>query len=80
MIWTMDVLPGIRVPIHLDSNQQLILIALCQELLVDRSGSDRTIPNQVEEETLNQIEEMGSAHGMRGCTRNSGCIISKQAI
>ncbi len=57
--WTMDVLPGMRVPIYLDSDQQLILIAHDQELLVDSSGMDRTFPIQVQEETLNQAEEMG---------------------
>ncbi len=56
--WTMDVLPGMRVPIHLDSDQQLILIAHGQELLVDSSGMDRTFPIQVEEEAMNQAEEM----------------------
>lgn len=55
----MDVLPGMRVPIHLDSDQQLILIAHDQELLVDSSGMDRTFPIQVEEEALNQAEEPG---------------------
>ena len=57
--WTMDVLPGMWVPIHLDSNQQLILIAHDQELLVDSSGMGRAFPVQVEEEALNQAEEMG---------------------
>lgn len=57
--WTMDVLPGMRVLIHLDSDQQLILIAHDQELLVDSSGMDRTFPIQVEEEALNEAEEMG---------------------
>jgi hypothetical protein len=42
--WTMDVLPGMRGPIDLDSDQQLILIVLDQELLVDSSGMDRTFP------------------------------------
>jgi hypothetical protein len=55
--WTMDVLPGMRVPIHLDSDQQLILIAHGQELLVDSSGMDRTFPIQVEEEALNRAEK-----------------------
>ncbi len=54
---TMDVLPGMRVPIHLDSDQQLILLAHDQELLVDRSGMERTFPLQ--EEALYQAEEMG---------------------
>ena len=57
--WTMDLLPGMRVPIHLDSGQQLILIAHYQELLVDSSGMKRTFPIQVEEEALNQAEETG---------------------
>src|SRR5258708_26671885 len=58
MVWTMDVLPGMRVPIRLDQDQQLILIAHDQDLLVDSSGMDRTFPIQVREEALNQTEEM----------------------
>jgi len=57
--WTMDVLLGMRVPIHLDSDQRLILIAHDQELLVDSSGMGRTFPIQVQEVALNQAEEMG---------------------
>ena len=57
--WTMDVVPGMRVLILLDQDEQLILIAHDQELLVDRSGMDRTFPLQVQEEALNQAEEMG---------------------
>jgi len=57
--WAMDVLPGMQVPIHLDSNQQLILIAHDQELLVDSRGMDRTFPIQIHEEALNQAEEIG---------------------
>jgi hypothetical protein len=56
--WTMDVLPGMRVPIYLDQDQRLILITHNQELLVDSSGMDRTFPIQVREEALNQTEEM----------------------
>ncbi len=51
--------PGMRVLILLDQDEQLILIAHDQELLVDRSGMDRTFPLQVQEEALNQAEEMG---------------------
>jgi hypothetical protein len=58
VVWTMDVLPGMRVPIRLDQDQQLILIAHDQDLLVDSSGMDRTFPIQVQEEALNQTEEM----------------------
>ena len=54
----MDVLPGMRVPIRLDQDRQLILIAHDQELLVDSSGMERTFPNQIREEVLNQTEEM----------------------
>jgi len=50
---------GMRIPIHLDLHQQLILIAHGQELLVGSSGMDRTFPIQVQEEALNQAEEMG---------------------
>lgn len=57
--WTMDELPGMRVPIHLDSDQQLVPIAHGQFLLVDSSGMDRTFPLQVQEEALIQAEEMG---------------------
>ncbi len=52
------VLPGMRVPIRLDQDQQLILIAHDQDLLVDSSGMDRTFPIQVREEALNQTEAM----------------------
>ena len=57
VVWTMDVLPGMRVPIRLDQDQQLILIAHDQDLLVDGSGTDRTFPLQVREAVLNQTEE-----------------------
>jgi hypothetical protein len=57
VVWTMDVLPGMRVPIRLDQDQQLILIAHDQDLLVDSSGMDRTFPTQVREVALNQTEE-----------------------
>jgi hypothetical protein len=56
--WMMDVWPGMRVPIYLDSDQQLILIAHDQDLLVDSSAIDRTFPIQIQEEALNQTEEM----------------------
>ena len=59
VVWKMDVLPGMRIPIHLDSDQQLILIAHDQKLLVDNSGMDRTFPIQVQEEALALAEEMG---------------------
>src|SRR5260370_37518190 len=55
--WTMDVLPGMRVPIRLDQDQQLILIAHDQHLLVDSSGIDRPFPIHVREEALNQSQE-----------------------
>jgi hypothetical protein len=58
MVWTMDVLPGMRVPIRLDQEQQLILIAHDQDLLVDSSRMDRTFPLQVREAALNQTEAM----------------------
>ncbi len=58
LLWTMDVLPGMRVPIRLDQDQQLILIAHDQDPLVDSSGMDRTFPIQVQEAALNQTEEM----------------------
>ena len=53
----MDVLPGMQVPIRLDQDQQLILIAHDQDLLVESSGMDRTFPLQVREAVLNQTEE-----------------------
>ncbi len=56
--WTMDMMPGMRVPIHLDRDQQLILIAHDQELLVDSSGVDRALPIQIHEEALNETQEM----------------------
>jgi len=47
-----------RVPIHLDTDQQLILIAVNQELLVDSSRIDRTFSLQIQEEEMFQAEEM----------------------
>jgi hypothetical protein len=58
VVWTMDVLPGTRVPIRLDQDQQLILIAHDQDLLVDSSGMNRTFPIRVREAALNQTEAM----------------------
>ena len=58
VVWTMDVLPGMRVPIRLDHDQRLILIAHDQDLLVESSGMDRTFPIQVREVALNQTEEL----------------------
>jgi hypothetical protein len=58
VVWTMVVLPGMRVSIRLDQDQQLILIAHDQDLLVDSSGMDRTFPIQIREAALNQTEEM----------------------
>ena len=57
VVWTMNVLPGMRVSIRLDQDQQLILIAHDQDLLVESSGMDRTFPLQVREAALNQTEE-----------------------
>jgi len=54
----MDVLPGMRVSIRLNQDQQLILIAHDQDPLVESSGMDRTFPIQIQEEALNQTEEM----------------------
>jgi hypothetical protein len=54
----MDVLPGMRVPIRLDQDRQLILIAHDQDLLVESRGMDRTFPIQIREEVLNQTEAM----------------------
>jgi hypothetical protein len=59
VVWMMDMLPGMRVPIHLGADQQLILIAHEQELLLASSGMDRTFPIQVQEDALNQVEKMG---------------------
>ncbi len=58
VVWTMDALPGMRLPIRLDQDQRLILIAHDQDLLIDSSGMDRTFPLQVREAALNQTEEM----------------------
>jgi hypothetical protein len=48
-----------QLTIHLDSDQQLILIAHKQDLLVDSSRKDKAFPIQVQEEALNQAEEVG---------------------
>lgn len=55
--WSMDMLPEMRVPIQLDRDQQLILIAAEQELLVDSTGVDRRVPIQVLEEVHNETQE-----------------------
>ncbi len=57
--WTMDILPGTRVPIQLDHNQRFILIAYDQDLLIECSGMDRAFPIADQEEALNQTEERG---------------------
>ena len=55
--WSMSMLPGQIVPIHLlDINQKAVLIAGESELLIDSSGLDRTIPIHFQEETSDQTE------------------------
>jgi hypothetical protein len=44
MAWMMDMMSRIRVPIHLDSDQQLILISHDQEIFIDSSERDKTFP------------------------------------
>ncbi len=57
LAWSMTMLPGQTVPIQLlDINQQIILIAGENELLIDSSGLQRTIPIQFQEETSDQTE------------------------
>src|SRR6266699_4317574 len=57
LAWSMTMLPGQIVPIQLlDINQQIILIAGENELLIDSSGLQRTIPIQFQEETSDQTE------------------------
>jgi hypothetical protein len=47
--WSMTILPGQIVPIHLlDISQQVVLIASESELLIDSSGLDRAFPIQFE--------------------------------
>jgi hypothetical protein len=45
--WTMTMVPGTRVPIQLDSDQRVVLIADAQELLIDSSGLERAFLIQV---------------------------------
>jgi len=57
LAWSMTMLPGQIVPIHLlDSNQQLILISGENELMIDSSGLDRAIPIHFQEEMSDQTE------------------------
>jgi hypothetical protein len=57
LAWSMTMLPGQSVPIHLlDINQQIILIAGENELLIDSSGLHRTIPIHFQEESSDQTE------------------------
>jgi hypothetical protein len=57
LAWSMTMLPGQTVPIQLlDINQQIILITGENELLIDSSGLQRTIPIQFQEETSDQTE------------------------
>lgn len=57
LAWSMTMLPDQIVPIQLlDINQQIILIAGENDLLIDSSGLQRTIPIQFQEETSDQTE------------------------
>ena len=68
--WSMIMLPGQIVPIHLpDIAQRVILIASESELLIDSSGLDRAFPIQFQEVTSDQAEtwpEIRSGY-RRGC-------------
>jgi|GraSoiStandDraft_32_1057276.scaffolds.fasta_scaffold872642_2 hypothetical protein len=68
--WSMIMLPGQIVPIHLpDIVQRVILIASESELLIDSSGLDRAFPIQFQEVTSDQAEtwpEIRSGY-RRGC-------------
>jgi len=56
--WSMTMLPGQIVPIHLLAiNQQLILIAGENELLIDSSGLQREFPLQFQEGVSEQGEK-----------------------
>ncbi len=54
--WTMTMLPGTQVPVRLDENQEVVLIAHGQELLVDSSRVDRAFPVIVQEADLDGRE------------------------
>jgi len=57
LAWSMTMLPGQSVPIHLlDIHQKIILIAGENELLIDSSGLDRTIPILFQEVNSDQAE------------------------
>jgi hypothetical protein len=57
LAWSMTMLPGQIVPIRLlDINQKVVLIAGENELLIDSSGLDRSIPIQFQEVTSDQTE------------------------
>ena len=55
----MGMLPGTRVPIQLDHDQRLILIAHDQDLLVDSRGMERAFPIQAQEEAHNETQNIG---------------------
>ena len=48
--WTMTMVPGARVPIEIDARQKVILLVHEQELFVDSSGLDKSIPVHLEQE------------------------------
>ncbi len=57
--WTMDMLPGMQAPIQLDHDQQLVLIAHGQDLLVDSRGMERAFPIEVHEEVHHETQDIG---------------------
>lgn len=55
----MDMLPGMQAPIQLDHDQQLVLIAHDQDLLVDSRGMERAFPIEVHEEVHHETQDIG---------------------
>jgi hypothetical protein len=57
--WTMDMLPGTRVPIQLEQDQRLILIAHDQDLLLDSRGMHKAFPIHKREDAHNETQDIG---------------------
>ena len=52
-------LAGMRVPIKLDHDLRLVLIAYDQDLLLDSRGMERAFSIQVQKEAHNETQDIG---------------------
>jgi len=55
----MDMLPGTQVPIELEHDQRLVLMALEEDLLLDSHGMERAFPIHVQEEGHIETQDIG---------------------